>query len=269
MTLNDIRGLSNSNIYSFIYFLSTRQYKNNTRIKKIEHLKTFFNYLYTISHKIFKQPFKIIKAERKIEKKLPNYLSLEEAIKVRDAFKHCYKLSDIRNHAIINLLLNCGLRLSEITNLNISDLNLLEDKFTVIGKGNKERTCYLNKLAKSTLNEYLKYRDKFSIKNKKDKDALFLSNKKERLSKSQIQLIVKLAYKRVNIDSKKYDTHTLRHTCATLLYKNGINIRTIQELLGHAQINTTEIYTHLYDKEVHDAMVQHPMNKYYQVLQNK
>ena len=159
ISLNDIRSLSNTDIYGFIFFLSERQYKTNTRVKKIEHLKTFFNYLYTISHKLFREPFKLIKTERKLEQKLPNYLSLSEAKKVQKVYEHSYKVSDIRNNAIIRLILNCGLRLSEAANLNIDDLNLPESKFVVIGKGNKERTCYLNKPTKEAIEDYLKYRN--------------------------------------------------------------------------------------------------------------
>ena len=262
ISLNDIRSLSNTDIYGFIFFLSERQYKTNTRVKKIEHLKTFFNYLYTISHKLFREPFKLIKTERKLEQKLPNYLSLSEAKKVQKVYEHSYKVSDIRNNAIIRLILNCGLRLSEAANLNIDDLDLSESKFVVIGKGNKERTCYLNKPTKEAIEDYLKYRNKIVIENKKHKDALFISNQNKRLSKRQIRTIVKEAYKKAELDETKYATHTLRHTCATLLYRNGTDIKTIQEVLGHVQIDTTEIYTHLYNKEVMDAMLEHPMSNF-------
>lgn len=262
ITLNDIRSLTNKDIYGFIYFLSIRQYKTNTRVKKIEHLRTFFNFLYTISHKLFKEPIKTIKTERKLEQKLPNYLSLSEARKVQSVFEHSYKVSDIRNNAIIRLILNCGLRLSEAAGLNIKDLNLSESKFVVIGKGNKERTCYLNKPTKEALEEYLKFRNKIIVDNKKDKDTLFMSNQNKRLSKRQIRTIVKEAYKKADLDETKYATHTLRHTCATLLYRNGTDIRTIKEILGHVQIDTTEIYTHLYNKQVMDAMLGHPMSDF-------
>ena len=262
ITLNDIRSLKNNDIYGFIFFLSERHYKANTRIKKIEHLKTFFNYLYTICHRLFKQPFKLVKTEKKLEQKLPNYLSLSEAKKVQAVYEHSYKISDIRNNALIRLILNCGLRLSEAANLNIEDLNLSESKFVVIGKGNKERTCYLNKPTKEALEDYLKFRNKLVVKNKKHKDALFLSNQNVRLSKRQIRTIVKESYKKAGLDETKYATHTLRHTCATLLYRNGTDIRTIQEVLGHVQIDTTEIYTHLYNKQVMDAMLEHPMSDF-------
>lgn len=262
MTLNDIRSLKNEDIYGFIFFLSERHYKSNTRVKKIEHLKAFFNYLYSICHKLFREPFKLIKTERKNDQKLPNYLSLSEAKKVQSVYKHSYKVSDIRNNAIIRIILNSGLRLSEVAGLNIDDLILSEDKFVVIGKGNKERTCYLNKPTKKAIEEYLKYRNNIKVDNKKDKDALFISTRNKRLSKRQIRTIVKETYKKAELDETQYATHTLRHTCATLLYRNGTDIKTIKELLGHVEIDTTEIYTHLYNKQVENAMLEHPMSNF-------
>lgn len=132
---------------------------------------------------------------------------------------------------MLHIFLNCGLRLSEIKNLNIEDINLNDDKFTIIGKGNKERTKFLT-------------------------DYGF------RMSVTTIKKIVKRAYRKANLDENIYSVHTLRHTCATILYKAGCNIRTIKELLGHVQIDTTEIYTHLHDQEVMDVMLNHPLAQY-------
>ena len=371
-TLNDLRALTNSDIYSFIFFLAEDHYKLNSRVVKTEHLRTFFDYLFTIKHTIFTEPFKKIKCERKVEQKLPNYLSLEEAQKVLQAYNnnnqknrfrnnailHLYfkeklkmtdiinldindikkfkgetleivnkylkvrkeinveckalflssynerisitrisrtikesiimkypneykkikpstlteieitelinnynnncKLTDIRNNAILHLFLNCGLRLSEVSNLNIEDIDLNEDKFRIIGKGNKERIGYLNANTKAALEEYIKIRKEMNIKT----NALFLSNYNKRISATSIRRIVKVAYLLSNIDNNTYSVHTLRHTCATLLYRAGIHIKTIQTLLGHVRIDTTEIYTHLYNKEVQNAMLEHPLSKF-------
>ena len=231
MSLNDIRSLNNSDIYSFIFFLAESHYKNNSRVVKIEHLRAFFDYLFRIEHSIFREPFKKIHSERKIDKKLPNYLSLEEAKRLIDLYKNSTNPIEIRDSAMLHIFLNCGLRLSEIKNLNIEDINLNDDKFTIIGKGNKERTKFLT-------------------------DYGF------RMSVTTIKKIVKRAYRKANLDENIYSVHTLRHTCATILYKAGCNIRTIQELLGHVQIDTTEIYTHLHDQEVMDVMLNHPLAQY-------
>ncbi len=258
MTLNDVRALANSDIYSFIYFLAESQYKINSRVVKTEHLRTFFDYLFTIQHTIFKEPFKKINSDRKIMKKLPNYLSLDEAKKMINVYANSKYELDIRDNAIIHLFLNSGLRLSELKNLSIDDLNLEEDKFCIIGKGNKERTGYINEITKKALEEYLRIRNNFKPKNK----TLFISKYGSEMSSTAIEKIIKKAYKLAEIDAEDYCVHTLRHTCATLLYRNGIDIRTIQELLGHVQIDTTEIYTHLHDQEVMDAMLDHPLSQF-------
>lgn len=258
LTLNDIRSLNNSDIYSFIYFLAESQYKINSRVVKTEHLRTFFEYLYTIKHSTFTEPFKRINCERKLEQKLPNYLSLEEAKKVVNAYSNSSKISDIRSNAMIHIFLNCGLRLSEVVNLNVNDINLSENRFSIIGKGNKERIGYLNEPTKKALLDYLEIRNNMQVKT----NALFLSIYNKRISEPAVKKIVKRAYTLAGIDKDLYSTHTLRHTCATLLYRNGADIKTIQELLGHVQIDTTEIYTHLYDKEVMNAMLQHPLSQF-------
>ena len=155
MSLNEIRSLNNSDIYSFIFFLAESHYQNNSRVIKIEHLKTFFDYLFRIKHTIFKEPFKKVNAERKIIKKLPNYLSLDEAHRILDNYKNSEDEIEIRDNAMLHVFLNCGLRLSELKNLKIDDIDFKENKFTIIGKGNKERINYLNKKTKEALEKYL------------------------------------------------------------------------------------------------------------------
>lgn len=262
ITLNEIRSLNNSDIYSFIFFLAESHYQNNSRVIKIEHLKTFFDYLYRIKHTIFKEPFKKINSERKLVKKLPKYLSLEESRRLLKIYENSTDEVEIRDNAMLHLFLNCGLRLSEIKNLNIKDISLTDNKFTIIGKGNKERTNYLNLKTKEALMKYLKIRDNFSKNNKNDDKTLFLTCYGYRMSQFTINKIVKRAYRKANLDDKVYTVHTLRHTCATILYRAGVNIKTIQELLGHVQIDTTEIYTHLNDQEVKEVMLNHPLAQF-------
>lgn len=262
ITLNEIRSLNNSDIYSFIFFLAESHYQNNSRVIKIEHLKTFFDYLFRIKNTIFKEPFKKINSERKLVKKLPKYLSLEESRRLLRIYENSTDEVEIRDNAMLHLFLNCGLRLSEIKNLNIKDISLTDNKFTIIGKGNKERTNYLNLKTKDALMKYLKIRDNFSKNNKNDDNTLFLTCYGYRMSQFTINKIVKRAYRKANLDDKVYTVHTLRHTCATILYRAGVNIKTIQELLGHVQIDTTEIYTHLNDQEVKEVMLNHPLAQF-------
>ena len=211
-----------------------------------------------IQHTLFKEPFKKINSDRKIIKKLPNYLSLDEAKKMINVYANSKYDLDIRDNAVIHLFLNSGLRLSELKNLSIDDLKLYNGTFSIIGKGNKERTGYINEITKKALEEYLRIRNNFSPKGK----TLFVSRYGTKMSSTAIEKIIKKAYKKAEINDEDYCVHTLRHTCATLLYRKGINIRTIQELLGHVQIDTTEIYTHLHDQEVMDAMLDHPLSQF-------
>lgn len=262
ITLNDLRTLTNSDIYSFMFFLAENHYKTSSRITKTEHLRTFFDYLFRIQHTIFKEPFKQIKREKKQYLQLPNYLSLEESKKLLKQYSNSTNETEIRDNAILHFLLHCGMRISEIKNLNISDLNLHNDTFIIKGKGNKERTGYLNKTTKDALLKYLEIRKNLKTKYLKDKDALFLVRGGTRISTRRIEKIVDKAYEKTGIDNKVYTVHTLRHTCATMLYRAGIDIKIIKELLGHVRIDTTEIYTHLYDKEVMDAMFNHPLAKF-------
>ncbi len=262
MTDNDIRSLSKSDIYSFIYYLADNDYKEGTRILKLEHLRTFFDYMYRIKRSLFKEPFKEIKREKRCSSALPKYLSLEESKRLLDVYKNGTKENEIRNYAILNVFLTCGLRLAEIVSLKISNINFNEDKFTIIGKGNKERMCYLNKQTKDAILKYLEFRKTKDVSDKKDKDILFLSKYNKRIFRNSIKFMVKNAFELAGLDSTAYSVHTLRHTCATLLLKSGIDIKIIQKILGHSRVETTQIYTHIYNKNVEKAMLEHPLSQF-------
>lgn len=259
--LNDIRALANSDIYSFIYFLAENHYKTNSRILKMEHLRNFFDYLFRIKHNVFKEPFKNIKREKKYAR-LPNYLSLEEAKNILKLYSNSKKVKEIRDNAILHLFLTSGLRASELTNLSIEDFNFEENTFLILGKGDKERVGYLNSSTKDALLKYIEVRKNIKAKNRKNEKYLFLSNKREKIHTTTLERAIKKAYKKIGIDYNLYSVHTLRHTCATIMYRTGVDIKIIQEILGHVQIDTTEIYTHLYDKDVEKAMLEHPLSQF-------
>lgn len=165
-----------------------------------------------------------------------------------------------RNFAIITLFLNCGMRLSELVGINLKDIDYNEYKLNVIGKGNKERTVYLNNACIEAIKNYVAVRPKDGIKFN-SKDALFLSERKERISNRTVQYIVKQEFKLAGIDPDKYSVHKLRHTAATLMYKYGnVDIRALQELLGHESISTTEIYTHVDNEQIRSAVENNPLN---------
>lgn len=262
MTLNDIRFLNNSDIYGFIFYLAENHNSIGTRIKKIEHLRTFFDFLYRIKTTLFKEPFKTIKREKNIYTKLPKYLSLAESKKVLKVYENKEDFRSLRNNAMMHLFLGCGLRLAELNELKISDFDFKENKFVVLGKGSKERTCYLNANAKEILQKYINYRKNNPIADK-DVDAfLFISQWNKKISDREIRKIVKKTYEKAEIDETQYSVHTLRHSFATILYKSGVDIRLLQVLLGHSRIETTQIYTHLHNESLMNAMQGHPMSKF-------
>ena len=190
---------------------------------------------------------------------MPKYLSLEESKKLLNVTQDEENRNNTRDYAIITLFLNCGMRLSELVNINIKDINFSECKLNVIGKGNKERTIYLNKACMKALQDYLEIRPKEKIKYDST-DALFLSERRERISNRTVQVIVKKELLKAGLDINKYSVHKLRHTAATLMYQYGnVDIRALQELLGHESISTTEIYTHVDNSQVRNAVESNPL----------
>lgn len=200
----------------------------------------------------------------KLEKRMPKYLSLDDSKKLLSVTLDDNDENKERDYAIITLFLNCGLRLSELVGINISNIDFSEYKLTVIGKGNKERTIYLNEACIEAIQEYIKVRPKEGVKkdSKGSDKALFLSKRNERISNRTVQYIVKRELQKAGLDTSKYSTHKLRHTAATLMYQYGnVDIRALQELLGHESIATTEIYTHVSNEQVRSAVESNPLNK--------
>ena len=229
-----------------------------TRARKISAIRVFFKYLTSKAKIIDVNPAQDLETP-KLGKRMPRYLSLEESKKLLNVSQDDTDRNSIRDHAIITLFLNCGMRLSELVGINISNIDFSESRMTVIGKGNKERTIYLNKACMNALKDYLSIRPHDKVKND-SRDALFLSERKERISNRTVQNIVKNELARAGLDTTKYSVHKLRHTAATLMYQYGdVDIRALQELLGHESISTTEIYTHVNDERVRNAVENNPL----------
>lgn len=251
------------------YYLSTLRTTENckatTIARKSSTIRVFFHYLTCKDEefKLDKDPSADLE-NPKLEKRLPKYLSLEDSQKLLSSAQEI-SANDRKNRnlerdfAIITLFLNCGMRLSELVGINIKDIDFSENKMTVIGKGNKERTIYLNNACMRALNSYLRVRPT-DITKIEDKDALFLSERHERIANRTVQYVVKEELKKAGIDSKKYSVHKLRHTAATLMYQYGdVDIRALQVLLGHDSISTTEIYTHVSNDQVRSAVENNPL----------
>lgn len=254
-----IRKITLDDIHKYVSYMATElRSKPATRARKVSTIRVFFKYLSQKAKLIDNNPAQNLETP-KLGKRMPKYLSLDESKKLLEVSKSEDNRNSERDYAIITLFLNCGMRLSELVNINIKDITFSESKLNVIGKGNKERTIYLNKSCVSAINDYLNVRPKEGIKYD-SKDALFLSERRERISNRTVQLIVKKELMKAGLDINKYSVHKLRHTAATLMYQYGnVDIRALQELLGHESISTTEIYTHVDNSQIRNAVENNPL----------
>ena len=250
-----LKKITLSDLYSFMSFLSRdRDNNSSSRARKVASIKSFFNYITNKAKLLDQNPAAELESP-KIMKRLPRYLNIEESKKLLGAIDGVHRERDF---AIITLFLNCGLRLSELVGINLN--NIKNDILTVVGKGDKERTIYLNAACKKAIEAYLKVRP---VEGVKDKNALFLSERKQRISNKTVQHIVKKYIKAAGLDPKRYSTHKLRHTAATLMYKHGkVDIRALQAILGHESIATTEIYTHVDSQQIKSAVESNPLSGY-------
>ena len=259
VTLDTLKKIKLDDLHAYLsYITKVHKNKSASRARKVASLKTFFNYLTVKANLLEINPAENLESP-KIEKRMPKYLTLEDSEKLLSVTIDDNNRNNIRDYAIITLFLNCGLRLSELIGINITDIDTSNNKLNVIGKGNKERTIYLNKACIKAINEYLKIRPIEGVKYN-SKDALFLSERKERISQRTVQTIVKNELRKAGLDVRKYSVHKLRHTAATLMYQYGnVDIRALQELLGHESISTTEIYTHVDNSQVRAAVENNPL----------
>ncbi|HHW49731.1 MAG TPA: tyrosine recombinase XerC [Clostridiaceae bacterium] len=252
VTIDLIRTITLSDLYAYMSYVSRERDNNaNSRARKVASIKSFFNYLFSKANLLDYNPAAELESP-KIMKRLPRYLNIEESKRLLNSVTGKNRE---RDYAIITLFLNCGLRLSELVNINISKIK--GDTLTVVGKGNKERTIYLNAACKKAIEAYMRVRP---VEGVKDRNALFLSERKKRISQKTVQHIVKKYIKAAGLDPERYSTHKLRHTAATLMYRYGkVDIRALQEILGHESVATTEIYTHVDNQQLRDAVNNNPL----------
>lgn len=248
-----VRSISSDDILDFFnYCIDERENKPASRARKTTVLRHFFKHLKERRFLIEKNPMDIIVSPKR-KKALPKYLTLQQSQKLLDVVDGKYK---IRDECILTLFLNCGLRLSELVGININDIND-ERILKVCGKGNKEREIYLNDACMEAIEAYKKVRPTEGVK---DKKALFISRNHNRISNKTVQYLV---YKYLNaIGLEGYSVHKLRHTAATLMYQEGgVDIRVLQDILGHENLGTTQIYTHISHKQSVEAMQSNPLGK--------
>ena len=258
-----IRSITLSDIYGYMTYLSRDrvQHQNSrysdyglnaaSRARKIATLRSFFNYLCTKVHLLPENPIQDIDSP-KIRKTLPCYLTLDESIRLLETVDGPNSERDL---CILTLFLNCGLRISELIGLNRSDIQ--DDALRVLGKGNKVRIVYLNEACKDAIVMYLQVRP---VIGGKDQDALFVSRNRQRISRATVHSLVKKHLAEAGLDSQKYSSHKLRHTAATLMLQNGVDVKAVQEVLGHEHLNTTEIYTHIDNDSLRIAAKANPLS---------
>lgn len=259
-----IRSVTLTDIYAYLSFLSRDRVKNandpnsrhglevSSRARKVATIRSFYKYLVTKAKLLDESPIQELDSP-KIRQTLPRYLTLEESIQLLESIDGD---NAERDFCIITLFLNCGLRISELVGLNLSDVR--GDRLRVLGKGNKERIVYLNAACQAAIEDWLAVRAQSGAA---DPYALFITRRHTRVTKAGIHKMLKTRFTAAGLDSSKYSAHKLRHTAATLMLQNGVDVRTLQEVLGHEHLNTTQIYTHVDSDALKDAAESNPLGQ--------
>lgn len=253
-------NIENISLSDIIDFLSdcrdNRSNDNNARARKAVAIRQYFKFICDYKHLIENNPASMLEVASP-KKRAPKYLTLQQCYDLLNSVEGKYKE---RDYCIIMIFLNCGLRLAELVSLNISSINFHEKKMFVTGKGDKERLIYLNDATLNAIRSYLRVRPHDGIE-VKDKDALFISHLNKRMGKQAVQLMVKKYFEKIGLDLTQYSVHKLRHTAATLLYQeSGVDLIVLKDMLGHENLGTTEIYTHVSNEQLRDAMNSNPLN---------
>ena len=263
--LDFVSRVTLAEVYDYLAFLSrdkakftrarSEEYGLNaaSRARKVSSIRGFYKYLTVKAKLLNENPVQDLDSPR-AKRSLPRYLTLEESQRLLQSVEGVHKE---RDYCILCIFLNCGLRISEIAGLNISDVRA--DHLRVLGKGNKERIVYLNDAVADAINRYLAVRRNIAAV---DRNALFLSSRRTRVTREGLHAMVKKSLLKAGLDSEKFSAHKLRHTAATLMLSNGVDVRTLQEILGHENLNTTQIYTHIDNTELRIAAQANPLGRF-------
>ena len=261
ITVELLRDVTESDIYAFLNFVaSERENGWSARSRKLTALKDFFKFLTKTKHLLDENPTQNLTGPKK-QTALPKYLTYEESLRLLDAVKTDEASKTVlRDYCIITLFLNCGMRLSELCGINLTDLRPHLESLTVVGKGRKERVIYLNDACKKAIVAYVSERQEKKMANISTK-ALFISSRGERISQKTVQWLVYKYLDRAGLSGRKLSVHKLRHTAATLMYQSGkVDVRVLKDILGHEQLNTTQIYTHVSDESMRRAVTENPLS---------
>ena len=264
LDLDLARSVTISDVYSYMSYLSRDRAKHanspttgyglepSARARKIAAIRSFYKYLTNKAKLLSENPMQDLDSPR-LKKSLPRYLDLDESIHLLESVDGP---NQTRDYCILTLFLNCGLRISELVSLNLTDVR--GDQLRVLGKGNKERMIFLNDACRAALDAWLAERSHLAAA---DKNALFLTRKHTRMTTDAVHYMVKQRLKKAGLDASLYSSHKLRHTAATLMLQNGVDVRTLQEVLGHEHLNTTQIYTHVDNENLRAAAKANPLGK--------
>ncbi len=264
LDLEFIRKINTSEIYDFLSYLANDRNPNpevpssdtgiaaTSRARKLSAIKSFYKYLTVRTKQLQDNPVADMEYP-KLRKSLPKYLTLEQSASLLQAVSGP---NEKRDYAILMLFLNCGIRRSELVGLNLTDV--YEDRIRVVGKGNKERFVYFGAACRKAIDAYLPERNKRQLT---DNRALFGSRDNNRISVTAVHRLVKKALLQAGLDSTQFSAHKLRHTAATMMLSGGVDVKTVQEVLGHENLNTTQIYTHIENTELKIAAEANPLSK--------
>ncbi len=264
INLEFIRTITSSDVFDFLSYLANDRAINpdssapeygidaSARARKLSAIKSFFKYLTVRTKQLEENPVADLEYPR-LRKSLPKYLTMEQSAALLQAVSGP---NAKRDYAILMLFLNCGIRRSELVGLNLTDV--YEDRIRVVGKGNKERFVYFGTSCRKAIDAYLPERNKKILT---DNRALFGSRDNNRISVTAVHRLVKKALLQAGLDASQFSAHKLRHTAATMMLSGGVDVKTVQEVLGHENLNTTQIYTHIENTELKIAAQANPLSK--------
>ena len=259
-----LRDIQTSDVFDFLSYLANDRAINpdslapdygispSARARKLSAIKSFYKYLTVRTKLLQENPVADIEYP-KLRKSLPKYLTMEQSAAL---LKSVEGQNQVRDYAILMIFLNCGIRRSELVGLNMTDI--YEDRLRVVGKGNKERFVYFGTPCRKAIDAYLEIRRKMILT---DNRALFGSRNGNRISVTAVHRLVEKALKQAGLDATQFSAHKLRHTAATMMLSGGVDVKTVQEVLGHENLNTTQIYTHIENTELKIAAQANPLSK--------
>ena len=269
--LDLVRSVTLTDVYSYMSYLSRDRVKHpnaadpqygltaSARARKIASIRSFYKYLTNKAKLLDENPMQDLDSPR-AKKSLPRYLNLEQSVQLLNSVDGP---NQERDYCILSLFLNCGLRISELVGLNLTDVR--DDQLRILGKGNKERIIYLNEACQNAIADWLDVRSPGAGG---DKNALFLTRRHTRMTTDAVHYMVKKRLLAAGLDPSLYSSHKLRHTAATLMLQNGVDVRTLQEVLGHEHLNTTQIYTHVDNEYLRTAAKANPLSKVHKNKKN-